>query len=111
MSIGSRPSGNLTTGAPIAAVARKPEHLDLWVTRDDGEVYSAWWDVDDGWSSWFSIGGPPGGLTTGAPIAAVARKPEHLDLWVTGGSGFILGGQVWSAWWDVDDGWSSWFAL
>jgi hypothetical protein len=37
-------------------VARDPDHLDLFVTGTDGEIYSIYWDDASGWpNSWFRL--------------------------------------------------------
>lgn len=33
-------------GAPVAAVARNPDQLDLFITGNDGKVYTSWWSQD-----------------------------------------------------------------
>ncbi|MEK1854293.1 MAG: hypothetical protein AAAC48_21120, partial [Phyllobacterium sp.] len=75
------PLGGLPVRAPVTAVARKPGQLDIWVVAKDGKVWSAAWSEASGWSNWFSLDAPPGGFAAGAPVAAVARKPEQLDIW------------------------------
>ena len=32
-------------GAPVTAVWRGPSHLDLFMTGNDGTVWSTWWDI------------------------------------------------------------------
>jgi hypothetical protein len=80
-------------GSPITAVARNPDHLDLFVTGADGLNYSTWWDAAAGWGTWFHVSG--GAAALGSPITAIARNPDHLDLFVTGADGLIY-----STWWD-----------
>ena len=111
--------GSTTTGARSAAssrpgrrcrvVARAPDHLDLFVIGNDGRVYTSWWHAGTDWSgindNWRSIGGffPPG-----APVASVARHPDHLDLFIRGNDD-----QIWSEWWHAGSEWSgindNWF--
>jgi hypothetical protein len=82
--------GFFPPGAPISAVTRNPDHLDLFITGNDGRVYTSWWHQGSDWSgihdNWASIGGffPPG-----APVTALARNPDHLDLFVTGNDGRV----------------------
>ena len=62
---------------------------------NDGRVYTSWWVEGTDWSglndNWRPIGGffPPG-----APISALARTPNILDLFVTGNDG-----RVYTSWW------------
>ena len=77
----------------VAAVARYPEHLDLFVPGSGGEIRSAYWDDASGWSSFFRID-EKFALARSA-VRAVARNPEHLDLFVTGSDR-----RVHSSYWD-----------
>jgi hypothetical protein len=88
--------------SPITALARNPNHLDLFVTGTDGRIYSTWWDASGGWANWFNVSG--GRAALGSPITAVARNPNHLDLFVTG-----TDGRIYSTWWDAASGWGGWF--
>jgi nicotinamidase-related amidase len=94
--------GFFPPGAPIAALARYPNHLDLFITGNDGVVYTSWWHEGGDWSgmndNWRPIGGffPPG-----APIAALARYPNHLDLFITGNDGV-----VYTSWYHEGGDWS-----
>jgi hypothetical protein len=98
-------------GAPVTALARSPDHMDLFVVGDDGRAYSAWWDagVNNGrWNDWFLL---PGTFTAppGATIMAVARTPLHMDLFAVGDDG-----RGYSAWWDAhaNNGlWNNWFVI
>jgi len=83
--------GALLSGvAPVSAVARNPNALDLFITGNDGRVYASAWEAGCDWSGiergWSAIGGlfPPG-----SPVSAVARHPERLDLFVTGANGRV----------------------
>jgi acetyl-CoA acetyltransferase len=79
--------GMAALGSPITAIARNPNHLDLFVTGTDRRIYSTWWDANGGWADWFNVSG--GMAALGSPITAVARNPNHLDLFVTGTDGRI----------------------
>ena len=98
-----RPIGGFfPPGAPVAAVARTPDNLDLFITGNDGRVYTSWWFQGVDWSgindNWRPIGGffPPG-----APVAAVARTGNNLDLFITGNDG-----RVYTSWWFQGVDWS-----
>jgi hypothetical protein len=39
--------GAAALGSPITAIARNPNHLDLFVTGTDGRIYSTWWDQSE----------------------------------------------------------------
>jgi hypothetical protein len=88
--------------APVAAVSRGQNQLDLFVTGNDGKIYTSWWSPESGWSgidnNWRPIGG---GFPAGTPVAAVARGRNQLDLFVTGNDG-----KVYTSWWSPESGWS-----
>ncbi len=95
----------------ISAVARQPNHLDLFVVGKDDAVYSTWWDANassGAWNhGWFRIGDAHFGdgftVNQGTTIAAVARQPNHLDLFVIGKDGAIY-----STWWDANVSGGAW---
>jgi hypothetical protein len=93
-------------GSLVTAVARKAEQLDLFVAGYDGAVYSAYWNPASGWKGWFSVGAPGSRVAPGAPVTAVARKAEQLDLFTVGNDGGIY-----SAYWNPASGWSGWFRI
>ncbi len=99
-------SGAANPGSPVTVVARNPDHLDLFVTGTDGQIYSTYWDAAGGWAGgWFVVpGGPTANL--GSLVTVIARNPDHLDLFVTG-----TDGQIHSTYWDAASGWASggWF--
>jgi hypothetical protein len=78
---------------------------------NDGRIYTAAWDhhVADGkWRGWWNIqegkNCPPG-----APVSAVSRDPNKLDVFVVGN-----GGTVYTAAWknDVAEGkWRGWWKI
>ena len=103
--------GFFPAGAPVAAVSRTPDHLDLFITGNDGRVYTSWWHEGHNWSGAADNWAPIGGFfPAGAPIAAVARFPNHLDLFITGNDG-----RVYSSWWHDGQPWSgvadNWFPI
>ena len=84
-------------GGAITAVARNPQHLDVFWIGPDGGVGSTWWDAganNGRWNTPFPIA-PPGAAQGGA-ISAVARNPQHLDVFWIGPDG-----GVGSTWWDA----------
>ncbi|WP_077489440.1 M64 family metallopeptidase [Sinomonas mesophila] len=92
---------------PISVVARYPEHLDVFAVDSAGRTVSDWWSPSTGWAGWFHLSGgiaSPGG--PGSPVTAVSRYAGHLDVFTVG-----TDNRVYSAWWDVSTGWSSWFVL
>jgi hypothetical protein len=103
--------GFFPAGAPVTAIARTPDHLDLFITGGDGRVYTEWWHEGHQWSGVNNNWAPIGGFfPAGAPVSAVARWPDHLDLFITGNNGI-----VYTAWWHQGFDWSginnNWFPI
>jgi hypothetical protein len=98
-----RPIGGFfPVGAPVTAISRESDQLDLFVVGNDGRVYTSWWHEGSDWSgvndSWRPIGGFfPAGVTVGG----VARMTNHLDLFVVGNDG-----RVYTSWWHEGSDWS-----
>src|SRR3984885_3829769 len=90
------PAGSAAQGA-VTAVARAPDHLDVFWVGLDGSVGSSWWDAganNGAWNTAFDIA-PAGSAAQGA-VTAVARTPDHLDVFWVGPAG-----SVGSNWWDA----------
>ncbi|WP_429645488.1 hypothetical protein, partial [Skermanella aerolata] len=87
--------GVFPAGAPVAAVARTPNNLDLFICGNDGRVYTSWWFAGVDWSgindNWFAIGGF---FPAGAPLSAVARTGNNLDVFIPGNDG-----RIYTSWW------------
>jgi hypothetical protein len=94
--------GFFPKGCPITAVSRNPGQLDLFVVGNDGYVYTSWWSEGSVWSgsqdNWRRIGGI---FPAGARVAAVARTPDNLDIFVCGNDG-----SVYTSWWSSQHDWS-----
>src|SRR5277367_5705217 len=81
----------------VTAVARTPDHLDLFWVGLDGSVGSTWWDAganNGAWNAAFEI--VPAGSAAQGAVTAVARTPNHLDVFWVGPDG-----SVGSNWWDA----------
>lgn len=95
-------NGAFPSGAPVAAVARKPSNLDVFSIGIDGKVYTTWFfeGQQDGWGN----AGRPlpigGNFAAGSSIAAAARGPENIDVFV-----LDVDGRVHTCWWTAQDGW------
>ena len=78
--------------AGLAAISRRPDHIDLFWVGPDGGVGSTWWNMANGmgWQDHqpFAIA-PPGAARQGSPVAAVAREPERMDVFWIGPDGAI----------------------
>jgi Papain-like cysteine protease AvrRpt2 len=89
----------------VTAVARYPQHLDVFAVGTDSRVYSTWWDITTGWANWFQVAG--GLARPGSSVTALARNPNHLDLFVVG-----TDQGIYSTWWDASTGWAAdWFRV
>lgn len=105
--------GGVRPGGPVSVLSRYSDGkaLDLWLTGDDGVVYTAYYNDDlDGWYGWFPVAGPvPAGVRGGAQVAAVARYPtgRALDVFVVGDDGRLD-----TAYYNDDfDAWYGWFPI
>jgi len=95
-------------GAPIAAVSRGLDKLDVFLADSSGAVRSAAWEPDfpDWWHGWWWINGGLG--APGAAVTAVSRSANKLDIFAVGQDG-----RVWTAAWEPDftDGWHGWWPI
>jgi len=81
----------------VVVISRLTNHLDVFWVAADGSIMSNWWDEhanDAQWNTPFPIA-PAGAAQPGA-VAAVARTPDHLDVFWIGPDG-----GVGSTWWDA----------
>ncbi|WP_344804127.1 PLL family lectin [Microlunatus ginsengisoli] len=96
------PPGATQAGSPLAAVGRTANHLDVFWVGADGSIGTTWYDSAQGmgWADHqpFTIAGP-GSAEPASHLAAVARTPEHLDVFWIGGDHAIG-----STWYDSADG-------
>jgi hypothetical protein len=101
------PEIDFDTSARITALARRQDHIDLFIVGKDGRVWSSWWHDDDiAWRPWFQIH-PETVFAVDQEIVPLSRTSDHLDLFTVG-----LDGAVWSSWWHDDDiGWRPWFQI
>ncbi len=78
--------GAFAAGAPVTAISRTTDHLDLFVTDPHGVVQTSYWQPGATWTPWRAIGGffPPN-----APVTAVSRLPNQIDLFATAGNGVV----------------------
>jgi hypothetical protein len=89
------PPGSAVAG-PVCAIARTPDHIDVFWAAPDGSVRSAWWDQNanhGGWNAPFNLA--PAGSAVAHTVVATARVPDHLDVYWVGPDGAVR-----SAWWD-----------
>jgi len=95
-------------GSYVGAVSRSLDKLDIFVTDNSGRVMSAAWEpaFADGWHGWWHIRG--GMAAPGAPVTAVSRSSNKLDIFVTG-----VDCRVYTAAWEpaFADGWHGWWRI
>lgn len=93
--------GSFPISSFAAAVSRAPDHIDVFILGNDGQVYTSWWHDGDGWSGlngWQPLGGA---FEPAARISAVARTADNLDLFSVSGDGNVR-----TAWWQEGHAWS-----
>jgi hypothetical protein len=104
----SPPSTSNTNACPkILWSPSNPNHLDMFVVRNDGTVLSSFWEPAKGWVPWFSIS-PPGTASPHQPVTALwnASNPNHLDVFAVRGDGTVM-----SSFWQPDKSWVPWFSI
>ena len=83
--------GVANPGAHVTAVSRSRDKLDIFVTRPQdfpnqepsGYVYTAAWEPGGGdWRGWWPIG-DLNDAVNGAPVSAVSRSTDKIDIFVT----------------------------
>lgn len=92
----------------ITAVSRAPGSLDLFVLGFDDRPWTTFWSDATGWNSdWFPLPGHATFDSDSQQIAAVARSPANLDLFVIGPDQ-----RCWSTFWSAAGNWSGdWFPV
>jgi hypothetical protein len=93
-------------GAPVTAVSRSADKLDVFVIGVDNRTYTAAWEpaFADGWHGWWNLNG--GMAVHGSAIAGVSRRPDYMDVFVVG-----LDGRVYSAAWSPGKPWGGWWPM
>ena len=95
-------------GAPVHAVSRSADKLDIFVTDVNGVILTAAWDpaFTDWWHGWWELNG--GRAAPGAPVTAVSRSIDKLDIFVVGNDG-----RIWTAAWEPSfpDWWHGWWPI
>ncbi|WP_121118239.1 hypothetical protein [Croceibacterium ferulae] len=100
-------SARLPIGAPVHAVSRSRNKLDIFFCDRDGRVMSAAWEpgMRTWWQGFWHLNGGFG--APGAPVTAVSRAPDHLDIFVTGTDGHVYT----AAWTPTSGGWRGWWRI
>jgi hypothetical protein len=97
-------------GAPVTAVSRGPDDLDIFVAGKDGKIYTTGWsDAASGrrWWPWKAI--LTGLMNPGGTVSAVSRSPDQLDVFIVGNDGGIYNAVwnknankgEWLGWWRI----------
>jgi hypothetical protein len=95
-------------GSTVTAVARDSNHLDLFAIGADGRVMTTWWNSTGGYpNSWFVVGGDGPTVALGSTVTAIARNPNHIDVFMVGNGD----NRPRVASWDAATGWTGWLTL
>jgi galactan endo-1,6-beta-galactosidase len=98
------------TTQEVTALARTPDHVDLFAIGSDNRVYTTFWDTSGGWSpsGWFAIHPEASFDHKSQRVTALSRNPNHVDLFAIG-----FDDKVYTTFWDASGGWSpsGWFAI
>jgi len=105
--------GGFAQHTPVVAVSKAPAQIDLFAVGDPdsldgfGGIYTAWWNPDDGWQGWSTVGS--GAFAQRTPVAAVTKNIDQIDLFAVGGPDGADGfGGVYTAWWNAAEDWHGW---
>jgi hypothetical protein len=98
--------GRAAPGAPVTAVSRRANFMDVFVVGTDGHAYTCAWAPGQGWRGWWRIGNAV--FPQGSMINAVVRSQDHLDIFGTDTAGRII-----TAAWEpaFADGWHGWWEI
>jgi endonuclease/exonuclease/phosphatase family metal-dependent hydrolase len=96
--------GVTSPGGHVTAVSRRPGQLDVFHVGLDGRVYTAAWNLQDGWRGWWVIGDVL--ARPGTYIGVVSRSLDHLDIFVSD-----VEGRTMSAAWEPGLGWRGWWHI
>jgi len=98
--------GRAAPGAPVTAVSRRPNFIDVFVVGTDGRAYTCAWAPGQGWRGWWPIGNAV--FPQGAYIGAVSRSADKLDVFGTHADGRLI-----TAAWEpaFADGWHGWWKI
>ncbi|HEX8159497.1 MAG TPA: hypothetical protein VF526_19095 [Solirubrobacteraceae bacterium] len=101
--------GRAAPGAPVTAVSRRPNFIDVFVVGTDGRAYTCAWAPGQGWRGWWRIGNAV--FPQGSMINAVVRSQDHLDVFGTDTAGRVITAawepafsDGWHGWWDIRGG-------
>ncbi len=106
-------TGRIPSGGTVTGVSRAPDKLDIFLVSNDGYVYTAAWDQNVAkakWRGWWRVGDLK--AKPGSPVAAVARDPNKLDIFVAGANGRTytaawdqnVAEGKWRGWWNIQTG-------
>ena len=98
--------GRARPGAPVGAVSRSSNKLDVFVVGTDNTIYTAAWEPSfaDGWHGWWSLNG--GKAAHGSLVTAAVRRSDFMDVFVIGQDG-----RAWSAAWSPGHPWAGWWPM
>lgn len=88
----------------VMALRTRPEHIDLFVTGNDGGIYTTFFNPKDGWNKGFRLSEIQ--APAGASVMPLLTRPEHIDLFVVGKDGGIH-----STFWNPQSGWIKGFYI
>lgn len=97
-----RPIGGFfPAGAPVSAVARTPETIDLFAVAKDGRVHTSSWSASADWSGIADNWTPIGGIFPAAAVTPVCRTPDTIDVFVLSADA-----RVYTSSWSIGHAWS-----
>jgi hypothetical protein len=77
-------AGSAPDGAPIAAVARTANNLDIFYAGSSGQIVTSYWSSSNNMWGTFTVPGTDGLAESGEQVAAVAATPGAIDVFFAG---------------------------
>jgi hypothetical protein len=86
-------AGKVAKGSGLAAVAKTPQHLDLFWIAADGRVWTHWRNKEVENGDWGEHEAraitPPGDASPNSSIIAIAPTPQHVDVFWVNAAGTV----------------------
>jgi hypothetical protein len=89
--------------AHLSALAKAGGNLDIFGISTDGRIFNNWRNAyydSNQWHAWAPHSGAY--FPAGAPVAAISRRPGHIDVFAVANDGSIM-----TVAWDAGSGWES----
>ena len=73
----SAAGAGLPPGAPLTALSRNDDLMEVWCVGEDERLHGIWWDGS--WQPWYTVDPTP--IPAQVPLASLSRNDDHQELW------------------------------